>query len=123
MSCIDIWQSVAISSCGTFGLVGSANGGIDMYNLQSGLHRQRFPAKLTPAQAKRLQAHMTNGTSDVSEAKQEQWAKGLGRHTKAVTGIEVDNLNRSVISCSLDGTVKVSHSRLHHRSKCRITNT
>lgn len=80
-----------------------------MYNLQSGLHRQRFPARLTAAQAKRLQAHIANG-EDVGDGTQDKWARGLGKHTKAVTGIEVDNLNRTVISCSLDGTVKVSSS-------------
>ncbi|KYG41839.1 hypothetical protein M433DRAFT_450328, partial [Acidomyces richmondensis BFW] len=46
--------TVAMSPCGTFALVGSEKGGIDMFNLQSGLHRQRFPARLTPMQAKQL---------------------------------------------------------------------
>ncbi|EAQ87231.1 hypothetical protein CHGG_03850 [Chaetomium globosum CBS 148.51] len=34
------------------------------------------------------------------------FAPGTGRHTKAVTGIVVDSLNRTVISCSLDGKIK-----------------
>ncbi|KAK9243212.1 Utp21 specific WD40 associated putative domain-containing protein [Lipomyces tetrasporus] len=61
-------QSVAISFCGNFGLVGSARGSIDAYNLQSGIHRKRFRS-----------------------------------HRKAVTGVALDSLNRTVISCGLDG--------------------
>jgi hypothetical protein len=33
---------VAISSCGNFGLVGSASGRIDRYNMQSGAHRGAY---------------------------------------------------------------------------------
>jgi len=96
-------KSVAVSPCGTFALVGSAAGGVDMYNLQSGLHRQRFPAKLTPAQARQLQEQQKS-----NHPTSKRWSKGQGRHTKAVTGLCVDNLNRTVVSCSTDGTVKVN---------------
>ncbi|CAK7241069.1 MAG: rRNA-processing protein utp21 [Sporothrix thermara] len=118
-------STVAISACGTFALVGSAGGAIDMYNLQSGIHRQRFPSRLTPAQARQLkvqqqlrqadgvtqlQAKATMGGEDLSEAAKLLAggfrSPGAGRHTKAVTGIVVDNLNSVVVSCSLDGTVK-----------------
>jgi len=98
-------QSVAISPCGTFALVGSASGGIDMFNLQSGAHRQRFPAKFTPTQAKRLKLQ---GNGANGEAEEKKWARGLGRHTTAVTGLCVDSLNRTVISCGAEGKVKVS---------------
>lgn len=37
-----IVKSVCISHCGNFGLVGSANGGIGVYNLQSGLRRKKY---------------------------------------------------------------------------------
>ncbi|RUS31073.1 Utp21 specific WD40 associated putative domain-containing protein [Jimgerdemannia flammicorona] len=58
---------VAISTCGNFGIIGSAAGGIDMFNMQSGLHR----------------------------------------HTKAVTGLATDNLNRTLISGSIDATIRI----------------
>lgn len=77
-----------------------------MYNLQSGLHRQRFPARLTPMQAKRMEADESK-TAGAPREGQSQWARGLGKHTRAVTGVQVDNLNRNVISCGLDGRVKV----------------
>jgi len=95
-------KTVAISPCGTFTLVGSALGSIDMYNLQSGLHRQRFPAKLTPAQARALQEQQAKGVIATTK----KYSRGQGRHTKPITGLHVDNLNRTVISSSTDGTLK-----------------
>ncbi|KAF2145143.1 uncharacterized protein K452DRAFT_316250 [Aplosporella prunicola CBS 121167] len=99
--------SVAISPCGTFALIGSEGGGIDMFNLQSGIHRQRFPARLTPKQAKQLQLQQAEDAEmDGLDGKPKKFARGQGKHTKAVTGLVVDNLNRTVISCGDDGKVK-----------------
>lgn len=80
---------MAISNCGTFAAVGSAGGIIDVYNLQSGQRRQRFP----PSSSK------NNKFGKVS-------ASG---HTKAITGLAIDNLNRNVVSCGLDGKLKVCY--------------
>jgi U3 small nucleolar RNA-associated protein 21 len=90
-------KSVAVTACGTFGIVGSSFGGIAMYNLQSGILRRRFPAPLTPAQTKQIKK---------GEAKGRLTMIGKGRHTKAVTGIVTDLLNRVVISSGLDGGIK-----------------
>ncbi|GME63450.1 WD repeat containing protein [Neofusicoccum parvum] len=109
--------SVAISPCGTFALVGSQGGGLDMFNLQSGIHRQRFPAKLTPQQAKRLKLQQLEEDSIELDDKPKNFARGQGKHSKAVTGITVDNLNRTVISCGDDGKVKFwdfTNGRLLH---------
>lgn len=74
-----------------------------MFNLQSGIHRQRFPSTLTPGQAKKLKlAHATGG----NDHGQMKFALGEGKHKKAVTGLMVDTLNRTVISCGLDGKIK-----------------
>ncbi|KAJ5296556.1 uncharacterized protein N7443_007449 [Penicillium atrosanguineum] len=85
-------KSVAMSPCGTFAVVGSAGGSIDMFNMQSGLHRQSFPSRSPRSRDAKLRANddFTVGSS----------------HTKAVTGLMIDNLNRMVISCGLDGKVK-----------------
>ncbi|EJT77693.1 hypothetical protein GGTG_02797 [Gaeumannomyces tritici R3-111a-1] len=103
-------STVAISPCGTFALVGSLEGSVDMYNLQSGQHRQRFPSKLTPAQARQLKVQqLRQADSDVmllQANSQKAFLPGAGRHTRAITGIVVDSLLRLVISCSLDGTIK-----------------
>lgn len=87
--------SVAITTCGTFALVGSQGGSVDMHNLQSGVHRQRFPPRLKPSQAKLIKQKQANG---------EQTTIQRG-HTAAVTGIVVDNMNQNVVTTSLDGQV------------------
>ena len=102
-------STVAISPCGSFALVGSVGGSIDMFNLQSGIHRQRFPSRLTPAQARQLKVQQMKQANDVLQLESRSrvaFTPGTGRHTKAVTGIVVDSMNKLVISCSLDGTIK-----------------
>jgi U3 small nucleolar RNA-associated protein 21 len=98
-------SAVAVSPCGTFAVVASAQGGMDMFNLQSGAHRLRFPSKLTPAQARQYQQQRI-AEADGKVVKAERFPLGTGKHTKAVTGVVVDSLNRYVISCSLDGKIK-----------------
>ncbi|DAA77989.1 TPA_exp: Uncharacterized protein A8136_5692 [Trichophyton benhamiae CBS 112371] len=94
-------KSVAMSQCGTFALVGSDGGSLVMYNLQSGIRRQSFPPRLTPAQAKKAKLQrLVDG--DENELDKKKSAK----HTKAITGIVVDSLNTTVVSCGLDGKVK-----------------
>lgn len=102
-------STVAISPCGTFALVGSEGGSLDMFNLQSGIHRQRFPSRLTPAQARQLKLHQLRQADAVQQLQAHskvKFAPGVGKHTKSITGIVVDSMNKLVISCSLDGTVK-----------------
>jgi U3 small nucleolar RNA-associated protein 21 len=98
-------RSVAISPCGTFAVIGSETGGVDMFNLQSGLHRQRFPSKLTPAQASKFKIKQLQEAEGVV-APRSRFQPGLGKHTKAVTGVVVDNLNKHILTCSFDGKVK-----------------
>ncbi|KAA8649235.1 rRNA-processing protein UTP21 [Aspergillus tanneri] len=86
-------KSVAITQCGTFALVGSAGGSIDMFNMQSGAYRQSFPtAEIKGNNSVRPGALVA--------------LKDCSKHTKSVTGLWVDGLNQTVISCSLDGKVK-----------------
>ncbi|KAI6785420.1 uncharacterized protein J7T54_007062 [Emericellopsis cladophorae] len=101
-------STVTISPCGTFAVVGSESGGIDMFNLQSGVHRQRFPSRLTPAQARQLRLQQSRQTDDVVHFHTEtsKFSAGMGKHTKAVTGIVVDAMNKTVVSCALDGKIK-----------------
>ncbi|KAF1836178.1 Utp21-domain-containing protein [Decorospora gaudefroyi] len=101
-------KSVAFSSCGTFALIGSAGGSIDMYNLQSGRFRRKFPVKLTPTEAKKykLERLQAEDALDLAHDSLRRFAKGEGKHKGAVTGLAVDGLNRTLISCSDDGKVK-----------------
>lgn len=89
--------SVAITSCGTFALVGSAGGSLDMFNLQSGIHRQRFPPKITAAVAKKLREQQL-----IIDGEDSKSARG---HTNTITGVIVDSLNQIVLSSSLDGWI------------------
>lgn len=80
-----------------------------MFNLQSGLHRQRYPARLTQAQANKLKIQKLqeqDGIIEVRSKTARKFPMGTGKHSKAVTGLVVDSLNRYIISCSLDGKVK-----------------
>ncbi|KAJ4165276.1 hypothetical protein LMH87_006914 [Akanthomyces muscarius] len=102
-------STVTISPCGTFAVVGSEDGGLDMFNLQSGTHRQRYPSKLTPAQARQVKAQqLRQGDESVlSHAKTNQkFLPGTGKHTKPITGLVVDSMNKYVISSGMDGKIK-----------------
>lgn len=100
--------SVATSPCGTFAVVGSEKGGIDMFNLQSGLHRQRFPARLTPMQAKQLKLDMQKHglNEERSGDGRKVFYRGQGRHSSAVVGLAVDSVNKTIVSAGADGKAK-----------------
>lgn len=100
--------SVAVTSCGTFALVGSAGGSVTSFNLQSGIQRQKFPSSLTPGQARKLKmSHAAgNDASAIGLDGTRKYALGEGRHKRAVTGLMVDGLNKTLISCGLDGKIK-----------------
>jgi U3 small nucleolar RNA-associated protein 21 len=102
-------STVAISPCGSFAVVGSEGGAVDMWNLQSGQHRRRFPSKLTPAQARQMKLQQLKQADEVAvllSSARQKLAPGTGRHLGAVTGLVVDSLNKTVVSCSTDGKVK-----------------
>lgn len=108
-------MSVAVSPCGTFAVIGSDTGSIDTFNLQSGLHRQRYPAKLSPAQARNLKLEQINAANlALSHNPKSQFPMGYGKHKKAVTGLAVDPLNKTLVSCSLDGKLKFWDFRTGH---------
>lgn len=81
--------AVAVSPCGNYGLVGSAAGRIDRYNMQSGLHRGVFSRRVP-----RGQAGATNGGL-------------LPAHDGAVAGLAVDSCNRLLVSLGAsDGALR-----------------
>ena len=100
--------SVAVTSCGTFAVVGSAGGSISSFNLQSGIQRQKFPSPLTPGQARKLKMSYaaSNDASVIGFGEMRKYALGEGRHKKSVTGLMVDGLNKTLMSCGLDGKIK-----------------
>ena len=78
-----------------------------MFNLQSGIHRRQFPTPLTPAQARKQKLEQLSAEArDPLVERESISGPGKGKHAKAVTGLLVDSLNRTIISCSLDGKIK-----------------
>jgi U3 small nucleolar RNA-associated protein 21 len=67
-----------------------------MFNLQSGLYRQSFPPKQTAGQAKKLKQQQTLSG---------EGAQSRAQHTGRITGIAVDNVNKTVVSSGLDGAI------------------
>lgn len=100
--------SVAVTLCGTFALVGSAGGSVSSFNLQSGIQRQKFPSPVTPGQARKLKMSHAAGkdTSATGFDGVRKYTLGEGRHKKSVTGLMVDGLNKTLVSCGLDGKIK-----------------
>lgn len=98
--------SVAVSPCGNFAVVGSETGGIDTFNLQSGRRLQRYPCRLTKVQAKKVKLQMQLVAEGPASQSPNTYPRGLGKHKKAVTGLVVDQVSQTVISCSLDGKIK-----------------
>lgn len=76
-------QSVAMTKCGNFALIGYANGGIAIFNMQSGLRRADFGVP------------------------------GQSGHDGAVRGIVVDAMNRTVVSAGADATLRFWDFRTH----------
>ena len=69
-----------------------------MFNMQSGAHRLRLPGRGT-----KRKSNLDKKSSLAFESNT--------KHTKSVTGLWIDGLNQTIISCSLDGKVKVSPIR------------
>jgi U3 small nucleolar RNA-associated protein 21 len=84
--------AVAASPCGNFGVVGSAAGRVDRYNMQSGLHRGAFSRRAPRA---------TGGAGAAPAAL-------LPAHDGAVAGVAVDGCNRLLVTLGAsDGALRV----------------
>jgi len=88
---------VCISPCGSYGLLGSSNGRVDKFNLQSGQHRGQFGAP--------------HSTANASKGKKKQRAAAAAAakaasHMGAVHGVVCDATNVSAVSGGFDGLLK-----------------
>uniref|UniRef100_A0A7S2WDF5 Small-subunit processome Utp21 domain-containing protein n=1 Tax=Mucochytrium quahogii TaxID=96639 RepID=A0A7S2WDF5_9STRA len=122
--------SVAISICGNFGLVGTRDGTIFKYNMQSGLPRGSYPKPSADRKHTAAERRARNSKRRKLDASSVKLFPGLDvedeslaslklcnmpdRHAGPVNGIAIDSLNTTLISASYDGTVKfwnfVDHS-------------
>ncbi len=92
-------RSSCVSACGNFGLVGSNAGKIEMYNLQSGIHRRTFDTRAIDADAMARARLLPAGT------KKRQAAEEAARTGKAspIIGIATDARNRICVATTLSG--------------------
>lgn len=82
--------AVAVSPCGNYGIVGSAAGRVDRYNMQSGAHRGTYGRRVAAASG-------SAGKPQVRHA-----------HEGAVVGVAVDCCNRLLVSLgAADGALRV----------------
>jgi U3 small nucleolar RNA-associated protein 21 len=82
--------AVTMSVCGNFAYVASNFGWIDQFNVQSGLHQRSFHDMNLPSAA----------------SSQKRGKNFEPAHNGSITGLCADSLNRFLVSCGLDGTVK-----------------
>ncbi|PNH00379.1 WD repeat domain-containing protein, partial [Tetrabaena socialis] len=100
--------AVALSRCGNFGIVGSASGRLDRYNMQSGLHRGTYcrassGAAAGPRGAPAAAVGGKRGAGSGTAA----GAPALPAHDGAVVGCASDATNRLMVSAGLDGVMRV----------------
>lgn len=101
---------VAVTACGNFGLGGTENGKIKMWNMQSGLERKLFDVGERGEKVEVVgQIGQANGG-----LKGKGKGKGKGKELdlrvrRAISGVETDSLNRIVVASTLDGYLYVSH--------------
>ena len=117
--------SVEVSGCGQWGVVGRADGRVEMYAMESGNYRGKFPDQQGQGQGRRRQRKgQLHTLDDLLKGEQVvQWGRKQkaeveekaeptppqdgGGHTAAVTGVQMDGMNQWLLTGSLDCTLKV----------------
>ncbi|KAJ1024816.1 hypothetical protein NDA16_002856 [Ustilago loliicola] len=106
-------RTSCVSACGNFGLIGNSEGLVEMYNMQSYVHRRTFDTRpldpMGPTKAKEFPAG-----SKKAQALLNSRVKG-----SAVTGVVTDALNRLVVISTMDGKLSwydFSNAELLHRT-------
>lgn len=79
-----------MTACGNFALASSSAGQINMWNMQSGIHRKTYTLGPCPSE---VAARFYSGT--------------VKRSDRSITGLATDSLNSVVIANTLDGTLSV----------------
>lgn len=95
---------MAISTCGNFALLGDTTGRIDKYNIQSGKSRGAFIGKRPLSFYCRISHQQKKKNTTMNSG-----------HTKAIQGLSTDFLNKTLVSASLDGTVRVCVKTIKRR--------
>ncbi|RSH91126.1 hypothetical protein EHS25_010302 [Saitozyma podzolica] len=91
-----IVQAVCVTACGNFGLAGSSDGEVRMWNMQSGKERKSF--SLTGPAPGNSKPKIIAASKPKPRAKVER-AKSI----MAITGLATDALNTTVVASTLEG--------------------
>jgi len=121
--------AVAISHCGNFGIIGTSDGRVERYNMQSGLYRGRYGKPVSAAVSLKDQKRMDREEALKNIKKTDDVVVGGNKlsfnepqlkavdgkladtifglyHTTTITSIFSDSMNNTVVSTSLDHTVR-----------------
>ncbi|CAG9464933.1 unnamed protein product [Pedinophyceae sp. YPF-701] len=103
--------AVALSCCGNYALVGSAAGRLDVYNMQSGIHRGVYQLPEGGSVGKRGAAGARGGRfGGGAERRMVEGAEttnARNAHAAAVVGCSSDPYNRHAVSAGRDGVLRV----------------
>ena len=61
---------------------------------------------LKPEQLRLQQLRQADDVAQLQSESGRKFPPGTGKHTKTITGIIVDSMNKFIVSCSLDGKIK-----------------
>lgn len=114
-------KSVAVSACGNFAFVGSANGAVNRFNLQSGAHRGALERVVDVDVAPRSKKKNGNEGYNFPGGKRSFWslanqnasgsaANGklnVSAHDGEVTCVQTHCANRCVVTTGVDGVIRV----------------
>src|SRR5260370_22137046 len=92
-------RSVLVTPCGNFGLAGSGDREIVMWNMQSGIRRRTFDI-----------GPLIGANTVVENCTAQENDTGAGKtlsKERAITGLAVDALNTVLVAATLDGTLNV----------------
>ena len=117
---LSVAKSVDVSACGQWGIVGRADGRVEMYAMESGNYRGAFPDKsdaMRKVRPRKGQLHTLDdlvkgeaviqwGSKPAATVQEAEKPPVQGGHTAAVTGVQMDGTNQWLITGSLDATVK-----------------
>ena len=130
-------SAVEVSACGQYGVVGRKAGRVEVYAMQSGAYRggcgEGEEGKSRSRRRRRKgELHTLDdlirgeqvtlwgnkkATEAADEDEEEETKEAVVQqvsHTAEVTGVQVDGMNRWIVSASLDGTVKVWDFNTRH---------
>eukprot|EP00941_MAST-03F_sp_MAST-3F-sp1_P006535 g6535.t1 len=121
-------RCASISVCGNTALLGTTNGVVMMYNLQSGRFRSQIggkegykgtykglnqgwslghhKGKSSKFVSTKFQGGNTDKYSTETNGRKQEQVEEYPQHEGTITGVDMDGLGLTIVTCGLDGTVR-----------------